>query len=128
MKIANKREREFGIVFFLFFGILSVLPLIRASGVLNYYFFTASLIFLLLAIFLPRLLYLPSRIWFSIGKFVNIFISPLIIFILYVLAIVPTSILLKMLRVDILKLNIDKNAETYWTTRVDPVNSMKKQY
>lgn len=128
MKIVNRREREFGVVFSLVFGFLSFLPMLSSSGDLNYYFGATSFVFLLLAFLFPRLLYFPSRVWLSIGKVINFFVSPLVIFILYVLAIIPTSILLKLFRLDILKLKIDKNAKTYWTAREDPVNSMKKQY
>ena len=84
--------------------------------------------FLITAIFMPKLLDLPNRMWFIFGKSLGSLISFVIMFLIYVLTIVPIGIFFKLLRRDILKTKYENNAKTYWVKREEIETSLKNQF
>ena len=46
----------------------------------------------------------------------------------YFITVLPTGIIMRILGKDLLKQKLDKNADSYWIERNDPVGSMKNQF
>lgn len=72
-----------------------------------------------------------NRAWFLLGMALHRVVSPVVIGIVYFLAVTPTGWLLRLFRKDILRLRPDPEARSYWIVRDPPgpePESMKNQY
>ena len=119
-------NRSFGIVFFIFFFIISLWPL-KNGGNINLWFFSTSIIFLILGIINSKLLKPLNLIWFKFGLFLGSFISPIVMSIIFFFVVTPISILLKIFNKDILNLKKSKK-NTYWIEKTGPKSKMKNQF
>tara|TARA_Y100000590_G_scaffold347063_1_gene397545 strand:- start:249 stop:638 length:390 start_codon:yes stop_codon:yes gene_type:complete len=125
-KIKLGSNRSFGIVFFIFFLIISLWP-IKSGGNLNIWLFIISLIFLILGIMNSQLLRPLNYIWFKFGLFLGSIVSPIVMSIIFFLVVTPISILMKIFNKDILNLRTNKK-NTYWIEKTDPKSKMKNQF
>jgi hypothetical protein len=96
---------------------------------------TAYFVLIVPAVFLfiigyvrPSWLILPNRLWFRFGLLLQRLVSSLLLALFYLLAIVPTGLLLRLCRKDILHLSIDRKARSYWIERPKADNSMENQF
>ena len=119
-------NRSFGIVFFIFFFIISLWPL-KNGGNINLWFFSTSIIFLILGIINSNLLKPLNLIWFKFGLLLGSFISPIVMSIIFFLVVTPISILLKIFNKDILNLKKSKK-NTYWIEKTGSKSKMKNQF
>ena len=119
-------NRSFGIVFFIFFFIISLWPL-KNGGNINLWFFSTSIIFFILGIINSKLLKPLNLIWFKFGLFLGSFISPIVMSIIFFFVVTPISILLKIFNKDILNLKKSKK-NTYWIEKTGPKSKMKNQF
>ncbi len=125
-KIRIGSNRSFGIVFFIFFLIVSTYPLIK-GGEIRIWSLIIALIFLILGIINSELLTPLNKIWFKFGIFLGNFVSPIIMGIIFFIVVTPVSLILKLLGKDVL--NIKKNNKrTYWIDKSDPKSKMKNQF
>ena len=125
-KIKIGSNRSFGIVFFIFFLIISTYPLIK-GGEIRVWSLIIALIFLILGIINSELLTPLNKIWFKFGIFLGNFVSPIIMGIIFFTVVTPVSLILKLLGKDVL--NIKKNNKrTYWIDKSDPKSKMKNQF
>ena len=119
-------NRGFGIVFFIFFFILSIWP-IKNGNEINYLFLIISSIFLLLGILNSKYLTPLNRIWFKFGLLLGSLISPIIMGIIFFLIVTPISFIMRFFGKDIL--NIKKNKKkSYWIDKNGPKSRMDKQF
>jgi polyferredoxin len=125
-KIKRSSNRSFGIVFFFFFLIISIYPLLHEENIILWAFFLAFL-FLALGLLNSKILSPLNLIWFKFGIILGRFISPIIMGIIFFGIVTPTSIIMKILNKDILKLK-KNNKKTYWIPRQKNNTSMKNQF
>ncbi len=103
-------EKSFGLVFAFVFALIAFfLTSIIAAAI--------SLTFLIIAFGYPKLLKPLNFIWFRFGLLLHHILSPIIMFVVYVLAILPTSLCVKLLGKDLLSQKLDPAAVTYWITK-----------
>ncbi len=126
-KIKLGSNRSFGIVFFVFFLLISLWPL-KNGGNLNFWLFGISIIFLILGIINSKLLKPLNFIWFKFGLLLGSIISPIVMSIIFFLVVTPTSILLKLFNKDILNLKKNKKKKTYWIEKTVSKSQMNKQF
>ena len=112
MKIKIGSNRNFGIVFSIFFLIIALWP-IKNNMDIRYWAFFISITFLLLGILNSKLLTPLNKIWFKFGIFLGNFIAPLIMGFVFFFVVTPISILLKIFKKDVLSLK-KSNKATYW--------------
>lgn len=112
-------NRSFGVVFFIFFLIISIYPIFNGLKI-NIYFLLISLIFLALGLLNSRLLYPLNFLWNKLGVYLGILVSPLIMGIMYFAVVFPTSLILSILGKDILKLR-KNNEKSYWSYRENKI-------
>ena len=125
-KIKVGSNKSFGIVFFVVFLIISIWPLLNA-GEIRYWLLAISLVFLVLGIINSKILTPLNRVWFKFGILLGNIISPIVMGIIFFLVVTPTSIIMKMLRKDLL--NLKKNNEnSYWIERKNQNSRMKNQF
>ena len=119
-------NKSFGIVFFLFFLIISIYPLLTEDEI-RLWALIISIIFLLLGLANSIILNPLNKIWFKFGILLGSIVSPIIMAIVFFIFVTPTSIIMRLLGKDIL--NIKKNKKkTYWIDKSGAKSKMKNQF
>jgi hypothetical protein len=112
-KQPDARElRTFGLLVGAVFGLIAVYPLFKGETI-RAWSAVISAALIAPAIFFPPLLALPHRIWSMIGHILGWLNTRIILTLLYFAAIVPVSLVLKILGRDPLKLSFDPELDTY---------------
>ena len=119
-------NKSFGIVFFLFFLIITLYPLINDMEIRKWSLII-SLIFLILGLINSQILTPLNKLWFKFGIFLGKIISPLIMGIIFFLVVTPIGLLMRLLGKDILSLKYNKN-QSYWIDNKSPKSKMKNQF
>ena len=120
-------NRSFGILFFLVFLIISLWPLKNGNN-LNFYFLTASIIFLILGVLNSKLLSPLNKAWIKFGEILGLIIAPIVMGLVYFVILTPVSLIVRLLGKDLLGLKFIKENETYWIKRKKSLTSMNKQF
>ena len=120
-------NRSFGIIFFIFFLIISFWPLKNGNN-LNFYFLTASIIFLILGVINSKLLSPLNKAWIKFGEILGLIIAPIVMGIVYFVILTPVSLIVRLFGKDLLGLKFLKGKETYWIKRNKKLISMDKQF
>ncbi len=125
-KIKISSNRSFGIVFFIVFFIISVWPILNDENI-RIWSLVISVIFLGLGLINSSLLTPLNKIWFKFGIFLGNFISPIVMAIVFFLVLLPTGIIMRILRKDILNLKYSSKS-TYWIEKQKYKSTMKNQF
>tara|TARA_Y100000590_G_scaffold363997_1_gene422004 strand:- start:15 stop:404 length:390 start_codon:yes stop_codon:yes gene_type:complete len=125
-KIKISSNRSFGIVFFIFFLILSLWPLIN-EGNIRFSFIAISVIFLILGIINSKILTPLNHLWFKFGLFLGKIVSPIVMGIVFFFVVTPTGILMRLIGKDILSIK-KNNSKSYWIEKSGPKSKMKNQF
>ncbi len=126
-KIKVGTERNFGLVFALVFVIISLYSFWFGKNIHLWAFIIAS-IFFFFAIFIPKLLILPNKLWFKLGLFLGAIVSPIIMGMIFFLIVTPTGMIMRLLGKDILNQRTKKSIKSYWIERKENLTSMKNQF
>ncbi len=119
-------NRSFGVVFFIIFLIIGLLPLLNGNEV-RIWAILICFVFLILGVLNSKILSPLNKIWFKFGIFLGNFIAPIIMGIIFFLIVLPTGILVKLFKKDLL--NLKKNDEkTYWVEKKEQNNSLRNQF
>ncbi len=101
---SKKELREFGCViafgFPLFFGI--IIPLISGHS-LKLWTLCVGTIFLVTGIFKPRMLLYPYKFWMRIGDFLGFINSGIVLWLVYILVLLPIAFAMRLFGYDPLK-------------------------
>ena len=124
---SQSSNKSFGLLFFVIFLIIGLWPLKNGEN-LNFYFITASLIFLILGLINSKLLSPLNKSWIKLGEILGIIIAPIVMALVYFVVLTPISIIVRIFGKDLLGLKFLKEKETYWIKRKKSLGSMKKQF
>ena len=119
-------NRSFGLVFFIFFLIISIYPLVNDQSI-RYWALIVSIIFLIFGLLNSKILTPFNKLWFRFGIFLGKIISPLIMSIIFFLVVTPIGLLLRLFGKDVLKLKYNNN-KSYWIENNGPKSKMKNQF
>jgi hypothetical protein len=123
-------ERSFGLVFAGFFALVGVAPWLHGTGP-RYWALAVAAVFLVLSFAAPRVLRPLNQVWFQFGMLLSRVVSPIVMGLVFYLAVTPTSLLLSALGKDPLRLKREPKAPSYWVRR-DPAGpakgSLKNQF
>ena len=119
-------NKSFGIVFFIFFLIVSIFPLFN-NGEIRVWSLVIGFVFLILGLTNSKILTPLNKIWFKIGIFLGNFVSPIVMAIVFFLVVTPTSLIMKLLGKDVLKIKKNKTS-TYWIDKSNLKSRMNKQF
>ena len=130
-KIRGSSDRSFGLVFAAVFALAAFLPLLRSPHQPRWWAAVIALAFALLALLWPKRLAPLNRLWLKFGPLLHAIVSPVVLALIFYVAIVPVGLLKRMFGNDSLRLKADRAANTYWVDR-DPsdsaLSSMKRQF
>ena len=126
-KIKISSNRNFGLVFFVFFLIVSFWPLLNGNDI-RIWSLIVSFIFFILGVLNSSLLTPLNLLWFKFGLLLGSIIAPVVMALIFFIVVTPIGVLLKIFKKDLLNLKYNKNKETYWLDRDKPVGTMKRQF
>jgi predicted membrane metal-binding protein len=123
-------ERGFGFVFAAVFAIIGLWPLIGGEPV-RIWALGVAVAFVAVALIYPRALRPLNILWFRFGLLLYKITSPIVMAVMYYIAVVPVGLLMKVFAKDPLQRKFDPNAKSYWIDREPPgpePESMKRQF
>tara|TARA_B110000008_G_C16947960_1_gene555244 strand:- start:1712 stop:2095 length:384 start_codon:yes stop_codon:yes gene_type:complete len=119
-------NRSFGIVFFVFFLIISIYPIFLDQDI-RLWSLLLSLIFLILGLTKSRILTPLNLLWFKFGMLLGRIVSPIVMGLVFFLVVTPTGLIMRGLKKDLLKLK-KKKSNTYWVNRDQDNTDMRNQF
>jgi|TARA_B110000438_G_C15681969_1_gene592819 hypothetical protein len=125
-KIKISSNKSFGIVFFIVFFIVSLLPLLN-NGEIRIWSLIIGLIFLILGLLKSNLLTPLNKIWFKFGIFLGKIVSPFVMGVIFFCVVTPIGLLMRIIKKDLLNLKYNKDY-SYWVKKDGPKSKMKNQF
>ena len=125
INIKRKNNITFGILFFVFFLIIGLYPLISNEPI-RIWSIIVSLIFLTVTIIKPNLFKFLNKLWIKFGILLGKIISPIVMGLVFFFVVTPSGIIVRILKKDVMGLK--RGASSYWINREDKLQSMKKQF
>jgi hypothetical protein len=125
INIKRKNNITFGILFFIFFLIVGLYPLISNEPI-RIWSIIVSLVFLTVTIIKPNLFTFLNKLWIKFGILLGKIISPIVMGLVFFFVVTPIGIFVKILKKDVMGLK--RGQSSYWITREDKIQSMKKQF
>lgn len=123
-------NRGFGIFLTVVLAVIGLFPLLRGEAP-TAWFLAASGAALAVALARAEWLSPLNKAWFWFGMILHRIVSPVVMGLIYILAVTPTGLVLRAVRKDILRLRRDPDADSYWIPREPPgpsPESMKDQH
>ena len=125
-KIKLGSNRSFGIVFFIVFLIIAIYPLLNDNSI-RLWSLIIGIIFLILGIINSKVLTPFNILWMKFGLLLGKIVSPIVMGFVFFGVVTPISIIMKLLRKDLLNLKRNKK-ETYWLKKEEIKSNMKNQF
>ena len=119
-------EKNFGILFFVVFLLISLWPLLNGNSLRIWSIFI-SITFLITAFLKPDYLKHLNIIWIKIGEVLGKIVAPIVMAFIFFFILTPLSLLIRMFGKDLLKLKYSKDI-SYWIKREKNITSMDKQF
>ncbi len=121
-------ERQFGFVFAVFFGMLALLPVLH-GGWPHRWLAVAAIVLAGIAVFFPRILKPLNYLWFRFGLLLHAVVNPIVMGLVFFIAVVPMGLLLRLFGKDLLSLKIEGDKKSYWIARTkNETSSMQDQF
>lgn len=120
-------DRGFGMVFAGVFGLVALFPLL-GGGQLRLWASGMATLFLAAALIRPAILAPLNRLWFRFGLALGRVMTPLIMGLLFVAVVIPTALLMKLLRKDPMQRRLSPAATSYWERREQQPGPMREQF
>lgn len=129
-EIKTSSDRSFGVVFAVVFLIVGLWPLLGDAMPRTWALIVAA-VFLAAALIRPQVLSPLNRLWMKFGLLLHKVTNPVIMGLVFFLAVTPTALIMRALGKDPLHRKIDKAAASYWIDRTPPgpePETMKNQF
>ena len=120
-------ERNFGYTFTIVLAIIASYPILYDKPI-NVYFTILAIFMLGLTIFMPHKLFIPAKLWLNFAIIISHITSPIIMILIYIISLMPSSLIIRILGIDLLELKIDKKKDTYWKDAEPFDEKLDKQY
>ena len=119
-------NKNFGMVFFIFFLIVSIFPLFKDEDI-RIWAVIVAIIFLILGLLNSSVLSPLNKIWFKFGILLGNFISPIIMGLVFFTVLTPTAFIMRAFGKDLLNLK-KNNKKSYWIEKSPIKSKMKNQF
>ena len=126
-KIGHGSEKSFGIVFTIVFLLFALYPITNSKDI-NLWALIIAVILLMLSFIKPKALSFLNILWHKFGLMLGRITSPILMFLIYFVTVIPTGFIMKLLGKDLLSQKLNKNLNSYWVKRDKPIGSMKNQF
>jgi hypothetical protein len=130
--VEHASNRRFGIVVGAVFFLIGAVRLYLHGqiGALDAILMLAGLALVVAALIAPDVLLPLNRAWAALGHLLHRVINPIALAVMFIGAIVPTGLIIRILGVDPMSRRLDKNAD-YWRKRTTPrstASSLKQPF
>ena len=119
-------NRNFGIVFFIVFFIISFWPLLN-DGNIKVWSVILAIFFLILGLLNSKILTPLNKVWYKFGILLGSVVSPIVMGIVFFAVVTPTSLLMKIFGKNLLGIKKD-NKKSYWVEKSQIKSKMKNQF
>tara|TARA_B110000196_G_C20620319_1_gene419242 strand:+ start:76 stop:453 length:378 start_codon:yes stop_codon:yes gene_type:complete len=119
-------NRSFGIVFFVFFLLVSLWPLLNDNPI-RIWSLVVAIIFLILGLLNSKFLTPLNRSWLKFGELLGRVVSPLVMGLVYFVILTPIGLFMRLIRKDLLGTKFSKK-NSYWIKRDKNIGTMKRQF
>jgi hypothetical protein len=119
-------NRNFGVVFFIFFMIISLFSLFK-DGNVRVWAVVVAITFLILGLLNSSVLSPLNKIWFKFGVLLGNLISPIIMGLVFFIVVTTTSFIMKVFGKDLLNLK-KNNKKSYWIEKSSIKSKMNNQF
>ena len=131
-EVKGGSDRNFGLTV----GIILVLiagarSILAHLGWVEIALFVVGIFLFASALIAPRLLAPFNKAWTKLGLFLFIVVNPVIMGLIFITAVTPTGLLMRLRGKDLLHLKFDPGAKSYWIDREPPgpaPDTMKHQF
>ncbi len=114
--IKGSSNRSFGLIFAAFFCVIGLLPL-YSRGEVRPWALAVAAIFAAVAVTVPIILAPLNRLWMRLGLLLHRVVNPIVLGLMFLVAIVPIGLLMRLIGKDLLGLKFSKDAPSYWIVR-----------
>ena len=111
-------NRSFGVVFFIFFVLIALYPLLKGND-LRIWSLLISFGFLILGVINSRILTPLNKLWFKFGLLLGKIVSPIIMGIIFFMIVTPIGVIMRLLNKDLLNLKYNQQ-NSYWIKKTGP--------
>lgn len=112
--------RSFGFVFAALFAIVGLVPLVFGDGNARWVLVLIGGVIFAVALVRPGVLQPLNRGWIALGLLLQRIVSPIMLGVVFFGVVLPTGLIMRALRRDLLRLAREPEAETYWIVREPP--------
>ena len=109
-------SRSFGFAFAALFALLGLFPLLRHREP-GLWWLGAAVAVGVAALFYPRILDAPNRLWLVIGERLSLVTSTILVVVIYFVVVTPMGIFARLRGKDSLKTRFAPDRTTYWIAR-----------
>ncbi len=121
-------ERSFGLVFAAVFAIIAAWPLIYGDGP-RWWAIAVALGFAVAGLLAPAVLRPLNILWFRFGLLLGRIVGPVVMGLIFIVAVTPTALIFKLFGKDPLRLKADESSKSYWIERDETLHgSMRDQF
>jgi hypothetical protein len=129
-EITGSSDRSFGLLFTVFFGIVTFLPLRHHQKPRLWALILAGGL-LLVSLLRPSVLHVANRLWMYLALLLSRVVNPVIMGVLFYGVVTPIAIVRRMSGNDSMKLRFDSKSSSYWLERRPPgppPETMERQF
>jgi hypothetical protein len=119
--------RSFGLLIAGALVLLGIAPALRRH-VVRPSLLAAAVVVVLVALAAPRWLVGPRRAWMAFGERLGRVTSPIVVALVYAVAVVPVALVLRLRRRDPLGLRFDRARASYWVRRDAGGTDLTRQF
>jgi hypothetical protein len=127
LKIKVSSNRNFGLVFFVVFLIISLWPLLD-GGLFRIWSLFFSLFFLVLGLMNSKLLTPLNLLWTKFGILLGKVFAPIVMSFTFFLVVTPIGLLMRIMGRDLLRTKYNKSGKSYWIKREKRITKMNQQF
>ena len=128
--VVGPSDRNFGFTMAAVCGLIGAYGLYRGSSHAPIWLGIAA-VFAGLTLLRPHWLNPANRAWLKLGLLMYHVVNPVIMALLFFVAVLPIGLIMRLFGKDFLKLAWDRSSSTYWSARSDPrppSESMRQQF
>ena len=121
-------NRSFGLLFFVFFLVISLWPFTKKIEI-NLYLISIALIFLVLGLLNSKILSPLNKAWIKLGEILGRIVAPVVMAIVYFIILTPIGLLVRLFGKDLIGMKFSNDIKkSYWIKRKKNLGSMNKQF
>lgn len=130
IEVPRASNRSVGIVLAVLFGVIGAWPML-SNELPRIWALGLAAGLMAFAIVWPRALAPVAWFWLGLGKVLHVVVSPIVLGLMYIVAVIPTGLYVRLSGKDPLRLKRDSEASSYWIRRDPPgpdSQSLRQQF